>query len=1632
MKEIRQLVRKNLLYNKRHYFKTLFHLLFPPIFIYFTCVIFRNLGRTSQIETKYLDRTNSYDYTNWEFGSSFFGRDIAIVTTNKVMAEELKELLMKRSNGVCGDYDECSTPIFDTEKMLDDYLNSDAYYKYSRYVSTAIIVEESTNSFYFHIKTNVKEPYTIDYSLDKFNIIPITDYYPQTFLQSLHHLLGYYKLQKIMKSNPIINDRKLVINTIPLKSPPVLNSNVDTEALLTFVLTFCASIAFMPTTIKLSLYLISESETRQKQLLRRQGVSLIVYNISWYIYIIIENIVPIAALSVIMKFYYFPYIDPFFIFLCYTIFAIDIISITLFTSQFFSRQKSGQVAFKILYVGATFFSTLVSRTDSRLIYKIIFSFIPFVPFNSALLTLIESRHFTTGIDKAIFFTFNNGNSYGMCLLTMLLNSFIFFGLSLLAAYYYELNIGFIESLCWTPKKRKVGSEKSNEEALISEPIEVGSLLSQRDNKETLKIIDLCVSRVTNDVEFKIENFNLELFKNEIYILVGENGSGKSTLIKAMSQEIYSESGKVIIDDMDILKDRSYLYKIMGLNCQENILFEHMTVFEHILMIDKLKSDSAMKRQEINELIDILGITTFKDTLVKELSEGVKRKLCVALTMVGNSKLVLLDEPTSGVDVFSRRELWNFLLKYKKDRIIIISTHSLEEADYLADRIGIMRDGKLICSASPTYLKEVYSNGLNLKFVFTENTPKKYKLAFIKKIMEEPYANFITIKSLNKDSVTINYNGMPEDFNFRQVFESYDKLKSDYRIQEYTIFTTSLEDVISQVYLMKDEEIRKSVLEGCSFVRTSLNINHNNTLDFTNENDTVHQFPIVDSKLTKKRSFFESLRKNLKKNFLVLSRSKSLLFFELASSLFPLLFFVLSVNKYSGIEIKIDPLELVKRTNEIPFNQYFTKGDDKDYLIDNPKSFFLNINNKFTPVLNGSFLCSINNITYFDDVVFESFKLSTKSAIYVTNSNYKNFEVTAWYSANALDFSISLQELIYRSFVANDYGISSGKATIFKSYSNLSYGSKYKATTAFLNQLFANFLISLGILIYVGFNLYLPVNERVHKLKHLQYLKGGSKSAYWIANFIIDIVRQILFLGLALSLFLVLFDIQVVYEYYLLILVFKVTVTLTGYIFSYFIDNEENAQNLYILINYALLVIAIILNLALFPEQIFSTTNWIITFTVISPLSEFLLASLRLATNALTDATGDHNIIVMNSVIVMSLHLLIYLLILTTIELASYSRRIEKIFRFLSKLFELVKPFSREKENMYTSQEEIRVENEEDYSLILNNINKVYTSRCNNKVVAVDHLNLALETNEKIAFIGPNGCGKSTIIKSIAYEHYLNTGTMQVFGKNFHSKFSTIRLMIGYCPQVNTLFDSLTVKENIEFFLDDKNNQEKVEDLLTIFSLTTYENRLTINLSDGTRRKLNLCIALINQKKLLVLDEPFTGVDPMSRKKIWNKILQLNEQKLTHNLLISTHSLEEAATLCDTIAWVHKGSFLIKGSSEKIKSKYHEGYEITFRVNYSFPQEKMVDKKKLSYIKIENFIEKIKRNSEMTVKEKKILKFALFEIFNDSAPVLDHIKLVNVSPHQIKVHINFSDASKIEFLIHILHISVSISYYKLIE
>ncbi len=212
-----------------------------------------------------------------------------------------------------------------------------------------------------------------------------------------------------------------------------------------------------------------------------------------------------------------------------------------------------------------------------------------------------------------------------------------------------------------------------------------------------------------------------MYSDQIFCLLGHNGAGKTTTISMLTGLIGSTSGEASLFGNDMFKQMDLVRKEMGVCPQHDVLFDLLTPEEHLEIFYEFKgADKTNKKEEIKKMLEDIGVADKKDNMAYQLSGGNKRKLSVAIALCGNSKFVLLDEPTSGLDIQARRQLWNMLRRYKKNRIILLTTHYMDEADILGDRIGIMTAGKMTCLGSSMFLKNRFGVGYVMTIV--KNNP----------------------------------------------------------------------------------------------------------------------------------------------------------------------------------------------------------------------------------------------------------------------------------------------------------------------------------------------------------------------------------------------------------------------------------------------------------------------------------------------------------------------------------------------------------------------------------------------------------------------------------------------------------------------------------------------------------------------------------------------------------------------------------------------------------------------------------------------------------------------------------------------------------------------------------------------
>ena len=192
----------------------------------------------------------------------------------------------------------------------------------------------------------------------------------------------------------------------------------------------------------------------------------------------------------------------------------------------------------------------------------------------------------------------------------------------------------------------------------------------------------------------VDNLSLKINSGEIFALLGLNGAGKSTTIKILCALTEKTSGDVFIDGQNIETALSEIKKIINLSPQETAVANNLTTLENLEFIANLYGISAA-HDKAKEMIKTFGLEPKTNILAKKLSGGQKRKLSLAMALITSPKILILDEPTLGLDIKSRKALWEIISSLKGKTTIILTTHYLEEAETLADRIAIMNFGKLM-------------------------------------------------------------------------------------------------------------------------------------------------------------------------------------------------------------------------------------------------------------------------------------------------------------------------------------------------------------------------------------------------------------------------------------------------------------------------------------------------------------------------------------------------------------------------------------------------------------------------------------------------------------------------------------------------------------------------------------------------------------------------------------------------------------------------------------------------------------------------------------------------------------------------------------------------------------------------
>lgn len=305
---------------------------------------------------------------------------------------------------------------------------------------------------------------------------------------------------------------------------------------------------------------------------------------------------------------------------------------------------------------------------------------------------------------------------------------------------------------------------------------------------------------TQDACFSVE-------AGEIFGLLGANGAGKTTLLSMITRHLIPTSGDALIAGHSILSSFREGSTHLGIVTQTNSLWDLLSVEDHLYLFARLRGvPENVVKQLVEETIDQLELLPHKHKLAGRLSGGMKRKLCVAISLIGDPEIVLLDEPSAGLDPVSRRNLWNVILRTMSERAVVLTTHSMEEAEALCRRIGIMVKGQLRALGTNQRLKSKFGNGYEVTIKLkTHNwlTSKGALSAFLLNI-------FPSTEIVAENGGLMTYRISKSEMSIGVIFKELEANKVQLSIEDYSVSQPTLEQVF--IKIVKDHETRLETQE----------------------------------------------------------------------------------------------------------------------------------------------------------------------------------------------------------------------------------------------------------------------------------------------------------------------------------------------------------------------------------------------------------------------------------------------------------------------------------------------------------------------------------------------------------------------------------------------------------------------------------------------------------------------------------------------------------------------------------------------------------------------------------------------------------------------------------------------------
>ncbi|XP_059164211.1 phospholipid-transporting ATPase ABCA3-like [Physella acuta] len=531
-------------------------------------------------------------------------------------------------------------------------------------------------------------------------------------------------------------------------------------------------------TIMLSLVVIStlliveEKEANIKETLKVQGLSQVVYWSSWLLARLFIGLINVLIVSLLWSYewkrgpmFHLSFVSQFTL---YTHMTINSLTFSLMLSCFLNDAKlAGLYAF-FYFVAANVLSNQVSGSWINVLVG------PFLYSHGMImcfkwLCAEEFRYFRHEKTDADVLPFVEGMLY------MVLNSAVNCTIVLASE-----RLRFREAIRCEIKKTCIPPVPPQNKKFFEKP----------SGTETTGIVVRDLVKMY-DKAMVVSGVSLDIYTNQITMLLGHNGAGKTTMISMILGLTPITRGQVMIDGMDVIGNMTAIRKTLGFCPQHDLFFPRLTVYEHMVFYTKMRK-GELTRTGALETLSQLELQLKIDDKPKNLSGGQKRKLSVACAFVGNTKTIFLDEPSTGLDPSSRRDLWRCLTNLRQGRTLLMTTHFMDEADYLSDRIAIMANGVVKCCGTPMFLKKIYGIGYKLTLVKSAEC-HEYKV--IQHVLSSVQAAIYQSSNISEITFLLPDNCVSE---FPKLLQSLDKKMASLNLQSYGLSATTMEDVFLRV------------------------------------------------------------------------------------------------------------------------------------------------------------------------------------------------------------------------------------------------------------------------------------------------------------------------------------------------------------------------------------------------------------------------------------------------------------------------------------------------------------------------------------------------------------------------------------------------------------------------------------------------------------------------------------------------------------------------------------------------------------------------------------------------------------------------------------------------------------------